>query len=115
MDQHISIDEHVTGNIADAGLDQADTSRDFEDALLAALAGMAVHSHRRQADVFVAVRRAGLLAGPDRVRTSLRHLQLEGCLERLVPLSDGGVLVSLTGRGIERISQSTRRHVVGGA
>jgi hypothetical protein len=88
--------------------------RDFDDALLAALAGMAVRSHRRQADLDVAVRRAGLIAGPDRLRVALRRLLEDGCVERVVPLADGGVLVSVTGRGIERISHTARRYVVAG-
>jgi hypothetical protein len=86
--------------------------RDFDDALLAALAQMAVRSHRRQADLDVAVRRAGLLVGPDRLRAALQRLQDDGCVERVVPLADGGVLVSVTGRGIERLSHTSRRHVV---
>ena len=81
---------------------------DVEDALLTALANMAVHSHRRQADLDVAVLRAGLIAGPDRLRIALRRLQDDGCVERVVPLADGGVLVSVTGRGIERLSQGPR-------
>lgn len=114
MDQQISKDDSCAFEGQDAGLGPTESARDFEDSLLAALAGMAVRSHRRQADVFVAVRRAGLLAGPDRVRTCLRRLQEDGCVERVVPLADGGVLVSITGRGIERLRNSSMRHVVEG-
>jgi hypothetical protein len=85
--------------------------RDFEDALLAALAGMAARSHRRQADLFVAVRRSGLSAGPAEVRAALHHLQQDGCVDRVVPLEDGGILLSITVRGVERLSQSSLRHL----
>lgn len=87
--------------------------RDFEDALLAALASMAVRSHRRQADLVVATRRASLVAGPERLQIALSRLVADGSVEAVVPLADGGVLVSVTSRGIERLNQTSRRYVVG--
>lgn len=88
--------------------------RDFEDALLAALASMAVRSHRRQADLIVATRRAALFAGPERLQIALSRLVADGSVEAVVPLADGGVLVSVTSRGIDRLNNTSRRHVVGG-
>lgn len=86
--------------------------RAFEDALLAALATMAVRSHRRQADLGIAVRRAALMAGPERIHRALLNLEHDGCVDQVVPLTDGGVLVSVTGRGIERLSHTNRSHAL---
>lgn len=86
----------------------------MEDALLAALAGMAVRSHRRQADLDMAIRRAGLILSAERLQYALRQLEDDGCVDRVVQLADGGVLLSVTGHGIERISQTSRRHMVMG-
>jgi hypothetical protein len=112
MGQQITSDSELRSSLTAAGQGQADTQRDFDDALLAALAGMAARSHRRQADLFVAVRRSGLTATPDLVRAALRHLQDDGCVDRVVPLADGGVLLSVTSRGVERLSHSSLRHMV---
>ena len=87
---------------------------DFIDALLAALTQMAALSPRRQADVAVAMRRSGLTCPPDGVAAALDRLRHEGCIEKPLHLSDGGILVSVTARGIERLAASTHRHVVAG-
>jgi hypothetical protein len=85
---------------------------DFLDALLAALTQMAALSPRRQADVAVAMRRAGLATSPDVVRAALDRLRRDGCVEPPLQLMDGGILVSVTARGIERLATTTHRHVV---
>jgi len=90
------------------------SSREVEDALLAALASMAVRSHRRQADLGVATRRAALSMGADKLQLALLRLQEDGCIDSIVPLTDGGVLLSVTSRGIERLSLTSRRYVVSG-
>jgi len=87
-------------------------ARDFLDALLAALTQMAILSPRRQADVVVAMRRAGLAASHELVRAALDRLHREGSVERELLLSDGGILVAVTARGIEHLSNTTHRHVV---
>jgi len=89
-------------------------AKDFADALLAALAQMAALSPRRQADVSVAMRRAGLTAPPEVVGTTLDQLRHDGCVEKPLRLSDGGILVSLTMRGIEHLATTSYRHAVAG-
>ena len=86
--------------------------RDFADALLAALAGMAMRSRRRQADLDIAVRRAGLAANPAQLAAALQALAEDGCIEGMVPLADGGMLLSVTARGIERLSETSWRYSV---
>ena len=90
----------------------ADVPRDFLNALLAAITEMAVLSPRRQADVAVAVRRASLTATPDTLARAVEMLYAEGCIERPLHLSDGGILASVTMRGIEFLSSTPHRHVV---
>ncbi len=89
-------------------------AKDFADALLAAVAQMAALSPRRQADVSVAMRRAGLTAPPETVGTTLDQLLRDGCVELPLRLSDGGILVSLTMRGIEHLATTSYRHAVAG-
>ena len=75
---------------------------DFAVVLLQALNNMAARSKRRQADLNAALRGAGIIADPSRVRTALRLLQAQGAIENLVPLSDGGLLLSVTQQAAER-------------
>jgi hypothetical protein len=81
---------------------------DLSVALLKALTAMAVRSKRRQADLGAALRRAGLTAGREQILAALRDLEAAGCVEHLVPLSDGGLLLSVTTQGIERLGSSSR-------
>jgi hypothetical protein len=90
------------------------TAQDFTDAVLAALIEMAALSPRRQADVGVAMRRTGLVAPPDAVAQALDQLRSDGSVERPLQLSDGGILVSVTKRGIEHLATTAHRHVVAG-
>ncbi len=85
---------------------------DFLEALLAALTDMAVRSPRRQADLAVALRRSGIEAPAPTMRQALAALEADGCIEHLVPLADGGLLMQVTAHGIERLSQTSRRHVL---
>ena len=86
--------------------------REFVEALLAALTDMAVRSPRRQADLTVALRRSGIEAAAPLMREALDTLEEDGCIEHLVPLNDGGLLMQVTAHGIERLSQTSRRHVL---
>lgn len=90
------------------------SARDFLDALLAALARMAALSPRRQADVAVAMRRVGLAAPPEAVHAAIDQLRRDGCIEPPLHLADGGILVPVTARGIERLAGTRHRHVVAG-
>ena len=85
--------------------------RDRTDALLAALTEMAALSMRRQADVAVAVRRAGLALDQDAVAAALEQLGTDACIGPPLYLSDGGILVSVTVRGIEHLATTSHRHV----
>jgi hypothetical protein len=78
------------------------------DQLLTALAAMAVRSKRRQADLNAAMRRSGLAADGDAVGAALRQLERSGFIENLVPLYDGGMLMSVTSRGVETLNAHTR-------
>ncbi len=75
---------------------------DFAVVLLQALTRMAARSKRRQADLTAALRGADILAEPARVRSALKILHSQGAIENLVPLSDGGLLLSVTQKGSNR-------------
>jgi hypothetical protein len=81
-----------SGTDRGAGFDDAD----FAVILLQALTTMAARSKRRQADLTAALRGADIAADPARVRGALKLLQSRGAIENLVPLSDGGLLLSVT-------------------
>lgn len=86
-------------------------AKDRTDALLAALTQMAALSLRRQADVAVAMRRAGLTFSPEIMAAALEQLRRDGSIEPPLFLSDGGILVSVTVRGIEHLATTAYRHV----
>lgn len=71
--------------------------------LLRALVDMAARSQRRQADLMAALRGAGLPADAARVRAALATLRAQGCIEKFVPLSDGGLLLSVTPAALDRL------------
>lgn len=75
---------------------------DFAVVLLQALTTMAARSKRRQADLSAALRGADIAVDPARVRAGLKLLQAQGAIENLVPLSDGGLLLSVTQKAVER-------------
>ena len=102
---------HADGTTPPAGR-PGEVSREFLDALLAAITEMAVLSPRRQADVVVAIRRAGLAAPSEMLARAVDTLYAEGCIERPLHLSDGGILASVTMRGIEFLASTSHRHVV---
>jgi hypothetical protein len=100
---------------ADAACVPAEDGKSFTDRLLQALAAMAVRSKRRQADLSAALARANLDTDPHRVTEALRQLERSGCIEHLVPLYDGGVLMSVTSRGVECLSAAPRWTMLDGA
>lgn len=81
-------------------------SNDFRDALLESLVTMASKSKRRQADLSAALRRAEINATVEQVRDAVAQLQLGGCIRELVPLYDGGLLVTVTNMGMDRSSRN---------
>lgn len=122
-----SIVDHQLAYGDDAGLDDAhlgetslnddglgaELQKTYADSLLTALATMAVRSKRRQADLSAALRRSGLDVDPVRVTEALQHLESTGCIEHLVPLYDGGVLMSVTSRGVEQLNSAPRWTILG--
>lgn len=71
--------------------------------VLAALTDMALRSKRRQADLDAALRHARIEAGYAWRMAALERLRIEGCVDNVVELSDGGVLLSVTAAGLDRL------------
>lgn len=71
--------------------------------LLKALAAMAIRSKRRQADLAVALRRSGITQPREGIAAALIDLLDNGLIDDLILLSDGGLLLSVTSLGIERL------------
>jgi hypothetical protein len=80
----------------------------FVHDVLAAVAGMALRSKRRQADLDAALRCAGVTADRDRRLAALERLREQGCVDDVVALSDGGVLLSVTALGLDRMGGAGR-------
>jgi hypothetical protein len=80
--------------------------RDFAARLLAALARMALRSWRRQADLGVALWRERLQASPAVLRSTLAELEERGFIKSVIPLEDGGVLLTVTSAGIQQLADS---------
>ncbi len=92
------IDGRSSLDVARGQLDDAD----FAVVLLQALTRMAARSKRRQADLVAALRGADIAVDPGQIRSALKILRANGAIENLVPLSDGGLLLSVTNKGSER-------------
>ncbi len=80
---------------------------DFCSMLLAGLATMASKSKRRQADLDAVLRRTGLRASPDRIKAALRHLETTACIREIVPLYDGGLLLTVTNLGMDTLGRAS--------
>lgn len=77
--------------------------------VLAAVAGMALRSKRRQADLDAALRCAGVECESARRLAVLERLRTRGYVDKVVELSDGGVLLSVTALGLDRLGGARRR------
>jgi MYXO-CTERM domain-containing protein len=77
---------------------------DFAAVLLLALTALAGRSRRREAEVDAAMHRAGLSADPPQLAGALRLLERHGCVKSMVPLSGGGLLLTVTGQGLGRMA-----------
>ncbi len=73
-------------------------------AVLRALASMARSSRRHEADVGSALQGAGLALDRDELDSALHHLVEAECVERIIPLTDGGILLAVTAAGMTRAS-----------
>jgi hypothetical protein len=67
--------------------------------VLRALTAMAARSRRRQADVGAALRGAGLPPSGPAIDAALAVLLERGFVADVIPLSDGGMLLMVTGLG----------------
>lgn len=79
---------------------------DLCDLLLAALVAMASKSKRRQADLAAAMLRSRIEASQPRVDIALARLQEGGCIREIVPLYDGGILITVTNMGMDLLGRS---------
>jgi hypothetical protein len=78
----------------------------FVSDVLAAIGEMAFRSKRRQADLDAAILRAGLAASRPLRLAAVERLYRQDCIDKVVELSDGGILLSVTALGIDRIGSS---------
>jgi hypothetical protein len=70
--------------------------------VLRALATMARGSKRHQAELGVALQRAGLTLPIGTQTAALRRLTEDAAIDQVIPLDDGGVLLSVTSAGMQR-------------
>ena len=87
-------------------------SLDFLIAMLAAVARMAMRSTRRQADLQTALRGQRLIASPARIVACARHLEQMGYVRGLLKLADGGILLTVTPEGFDRLRLTSYRDIV---
>ncbi len=92
----------VSGQTLAAG----ESVADFAAHVLDALMNIAARNNRGQADVTAALRRAGLPIDVPRVRAALHLLQTNGYVTNLVPLADGGLLLTVDKHAFDRRMQS---------
>ncbi len=93
--------------------DEAAEDASLGPVLLEALGEMAVRSKRRQADLTVALRRAGVSAPRERITAALEDLFDKGYIDDIIPLSDGGLLLCVTSLGIDRMGGGSPIRMVG--
>jgi hypothetical protein len=87
------------------GREESLTEAFVQDAL-SAVAEMALLSKRRQADLDAALHHAGLTARGQRRLAVLERLRRLGFIDKVVELTDGGVLLSVTALGLEHLDRS---------
>lgn len=112
LEQDISMQMNEASLMADGAdpngqgeIDEMDR-QDLCNALLESLVTMASKSKRRQADMSAALRRSGIGATSEQVRDALIELQSSGCIREIVPLYDGGMLVTVTNMGMDRTTRN---------
>ncbi len=74
-------------------------------AVLRAVAAMARASKRHQAELGVALQRAGLALSISQQEVVVARLRDAELIETVIPLDDGGILVSVTSGGMQRAYQ----------
>jgi len=88
---------------ADYQIGECSVPEGFVLDVLAALAEMALRSKRRQADLDAALRHAGIAAARPRMIAAVDRARSQGWVDKVIELADGGVLLSVTARGLERL------------
>jgi hypothetical protein len=73
---------------------------EFATLVLRALTAMAARSYRGQADLAAALHAANMPMDMVLIRDALLLLERRGCVTNLVPIRDGGLLLTVTGRAI---------------
>jgi hypothetical protein len=73
-----------------------------------------MRSSRRQADLQTAMRADRLRATPARMMAGIRHLERMGYVRGLLELGDGGILLTVTTDGFERLRLTSFRDIVEG-
>ena len=96
----------IRGLEADPPVETPTALRELGTAVLRALSSMAQINQRHQAVVNEALHRAGLSVSADTIANVLRKLRDEGCIEKLIPLSDGALLLTVTAVGMSRTKTS---------
>lgn len=110
-DHHLAVGLAVADDLAavedrqihEQALDLPAVTDGFMLDVLAALAAMALRSKRRQADLDAALRHARIESAPGWRMAALERLRQLGFVDRVVELSDGGVLLSVTALGLDRL------------
>jgi hypothetical protein len=80
----------------------------FQALLLGALARMAARSWRSQADLYTVLRRAGLRPSDTMLSKAIAELERCGFVKGRIPLSDGGLLITVTGEGLHQARAAAR-------
>lgn len=94
MSIHAAKDQdHVYNGINEAH--PPNPEREFDEALFRALLAMAMKSPGFQADVHAAMRHEKLWARPASLAAALQRLEDAGKVSQLIPLSDGGLLITV--------------------
>ncbi len=98
--QNVGLAEHAMASapVGEAG----QMAPSLPAAVLRAVAAMARISKRQQAELGVALQRAGLRLDPGHQAAALRHLCDTASVEDVIQLTDGGILLSVTSAGMER-------------
>jgi hypothetical protein len=73
--------------------------------LLHALAGVSALSLRKEARLIPAINALGLQIDHSGIRAALLLLRDNGCIKNLIPLSDGDLLLTVTGTDLPQLNQ----------
>jgi hypothetical protein len=104
MNAFVNATPHLLPRRPDRPIEQDPGIADFAAILLLALTRTAARNRRGQADLAASMQHAELSANSPRVAAALRVLEAQGCVSNLVPMSGGGMLLTVTGRPMGRVA-----------